>query len=183
MGSHVAKTEEGTSASIFLTWKRHLQESLGPCIKRTILEWILKNYVSMWEIWFIRLRIRIIGEPLGSKPSLNNLNQRGSIILYFVVMTRYEIPEQKSSGWELKSWIWDLMFFEESQTSKQTSDETLTRVFTSYLEDSWDSGHKSIILPPVVNKHNCFLPEKNPSSEEDQGQCHGVSMAQYTVPT
>ena len=31
---------------------------------RTLLEWKLKRSVSMWVVGLIRLRIRIIGEPL-----------------------------------------------------------------------------------------------------------------------
>jgi hypothetical protein len=58
--------EEGTSAFKMLTGtpkERVLSEGLG-VDGRTILEWILKKYISMRGTVLIRLRIRIFGEPL-----------------------------------------------------------------------------------------------------------------------
>ena len=56
--------EEGRSAFRILTGKpRDLQEGLG-VEGRTILEWILKKWVSIREIWLIQLRIGITGDPL-----------------------------------------------------------------------------------------------------------------------
>ena len=63
---HVARMEKGTSALKILTGKptkRDLWGGLG-IDGRTILEWTLKRAVSMRGIGLIRLRIRIIGEPM-----------------------------------------------------------------------------------------------------------------------
>ena len=62
----VARMEEGRSAFKILTGKptgNRLLENLG-VDGRTILEWILNNWVSIRGIELIRLRIGNIGEPL-----------------------------------------------------------------------------------------------------------------------
>ena len=52
--------EEGRSAFKIFTDTSTGKRLLG----RTILEWILKKYVAIRGIGLIRLRMRIIGEPL-----------------------------------------------------------------------------------------------------------------------
>ena len=56
---HVARMEEGRSASKILTCKPTGKRPLG----RTILEWTLKRLLPMRGIGLIRLRIGIIGKP------------------------------------------------------------------------------------------------------------------------
>ena len=60
MAGHVARMEEGRNAFKILTGK---PTGLG-VDGRTILEWILKKWVSLRGTGLIRLRIGIIGEPL-----------------------------------------------------------------------------------------------------------------------
>jgi hypothetical protein len=55
--------EEGTSAFNILTGKLTGKRPVGRPM-RSILEWILKEYLSMRRIGLIRLNLGIIGKPL-----------------------------------------------------------------------------------------------------------------------
>ena len=63
---HVARIEEDRSAFTIVTGKPKGRRPLGRPRRRweTLLEWILKKYLSIRGIGLIRLRIGIIGEPL-----------------------------------------------------------------------------------------------------------------------